>query len=86
MKVVKVRDLEYTGNPMYDVVETPIPLKEGDIVIAFQEALEETTLMICVRDSMDIKPEILGYLDVVGEYTLPLAKVVGKYKLERFEK
>lgn len=89
MKVVKVKHYEKYCYELFDMehtylFETPIVLKEGDIVLTAPKQGKYENIAICVSDSAEISQKALEYLEGVGEYALPLAKVVGKYELERF--
>ena len=84
MKVVKVKHYErdFFGEvEKHFLFETPIKLKEGDIVLTAPKQSKDRDIAICAADNIEISEKILEYLASVSEYELPLAEVIGKYEL-----
>lgn len=85
MKIVKVRHQKDLYAKEY-LFETPKNLKKGDIVICDTKKCDEE-ISICTSDSIEVKKEVLEFLNNQScGWSMPLAKVVGRYDLDRWEK
>ena len=84
MKIVKVRHQKDSYAKEY-LFETLRNLKKGDSVICDTRKCGEE-ISICTSDSIEVKKEVLEFLETDGRWTLPLKKVVGKFNLDEWSK
>lgn len=84
MKVVKVRHFKSNTSREF-LFETPRALKKGDLVLTAPRDGKYENYGVCTANSIEVKKEILEYLQDNNSYRLPLAKIIGKYELTEYK-
>lgn len=85
MKIVTVR-YEADSSAKNYLFETKRNIKKGEYVLVNNKGGTYTNVAIATRDSMDIRKEVLEYLEFNAPWKLPLEKVKGKMDLWEEEK
>ena len=83
MKIVRVRHFGDDKAKEF-TYETPRALKKDDLVLVAPKHGKYENYAVCTTDSIEIKKEILEFLQTQFAWELPLCKVIGKFELTKY--
>ncbi len=83
MKIVKVRHFGDSKSKEF-IYETSRALKKDDMVLVAPKHGKYENYAVCTTDSIEVKKEVLEFLQTQGAWELPLCKVIGKFELNNY--